>query len=104
MTRYTLHLPLVLNDGTPMDDAIHDYARDQLHQLSTGWTEIVATGHWTLDNGDAVDEPVRLFIIDLPETEDYVGKLSSIGHMLKLLADQEAVYLTAEPIRTYYIR
>lgn len=95
MIRYTLHVPELLNDGTPVPDRTFDEVEQYILSVSDGYTLIHAAGGWRADTGVVTTEPVRLYVIDA-----YV-ELTSLRHFARMLAQrlsQEAIYLTTQTV------
>lgn len=98
MTRYTLHVPLILNDGAPTpEDTLADVESDLL-DLAGGFTATDGVGGWRGD-GTVYREPVRLYHIDTSDP-DAPELLANLGRAVARWIGQEAVYLTAQPIGT----
>lgn len=100
MYRYTLHVPLVLNDGEPVRPEYIEGVGRALADMFEGFTRVDGVGGW--DGDRLYIEPVALFHVDTDNGEaehllrDYAGFLASA------LA-QECIYLTVQPITTRLI-
>lgn len=101
MTRYTLHVPLKDNEGGPID-GVHRAVRCALARLtdSGGYSTLRAHGVWR-----GVMEPVRLYIIDVPDEDAEVARrdLQKLARRVKADAQQAAVYLTERRITVHLI-
>lgn len=94
MTRYSLHAPVVDNDGAPLD-TLHDRLRAQLGEHFPGFTELHGEGYWGGDH--AGREPVTVYVVDTDEPAA-PEVLRNLALTIKRDARQDAVYLTAQPI------
>lgn len=100
MTRYTLTVPLQLNDGTPTPDEELARIADELLDIAGGFTATDGTGTWRGDDRIYV-EPVRVFTIDLADPADLARPwLHSVAAEVAHRLDQEAVYVTEQAIDT----
>lgn len=95
MTRYTLHVPLVLNDGTSTPEDVLGSTELELLQLAGGFTATDGYGGWIGDGGTIYREPVRLYAVD---AEGIEPELLQLADRIADRLDQEAVYLTRSPI------
>ena len=98
MTRYTLHVPLVLNDGTPTPEQELADVEAYLLDIAGGFTATDGIGGWRGDDGTVYREPVRLYLVDTADDIAYLLRQAAASVALNL--DQEAVYVTAAPIQT----
>lgn len=101
MTRYTLHVPLMLNDGTPTDESELATIEGHLLSLVGGFTTTDGIGAWRADDGTTYREPVRLYVADTDA--DVLPELRQLAERAARRLAQEAVYLTAAPIRAELI-
>ena len=100
MTRYTLHVPLKLNDGTPTPDAELAYIERQLVGLVGGFTATDGVGAW--ESGEVIyHEPVRLYSTD--SEDDIAADLRGFARGIGKRLDQEAVYVTAQTIEAWVV-
>ena len=98
MTRYTLHVPLTRNDGSPVEDDILALIEDDILGIAGGFTATDGIGAWRGD-GTTYREPVRLFLVDTAEP-DAPELLRALASTVARWLDQEAVYLTAAELTT----
>lgn len=104
MTRYTLHVPLLLNDGTPTPDWALSYVERELIRAGGGFTYTDGVGGWRSDSGVLYHEPIRLYFLDY--AGDMREQLDTARHLRDVAADvaqtlrQEAVYLTRQDVAT----
>ncbi len=96
--RYTLHVPLQRNDGSPVESDILDLIESDLLDIGGGFTAVDAVGAWRGD-GTTYREPVRLFHVDTDDPEAS-GLLHAVARTVARWLDQEAVYLTAAELTT----
>lgn len=97
MTRFTLHLPLYLNDGTPVGDDYIATVEDAILRRAGAFTRVEAIGAWRAADGTVYREPVALFHIDSDSIE--AGKaLHDLAEAVQHGLAQDAVYLTQQPI------
>lgn len=98
--RYTLHVPLNMNDGTPRPDVHEDVRADILAMGVDAWHEQDANGSW---RGDTF-EPERLYVIDSAHRTaggiDIAYALDIIAQNVKATMEQDAVYVTRQGIHT----
>ena len=99
MTRYTLHVPLQLNDGAPVDADTLATIESDLLDLAGGFTATEGIGAWRGNGGHVYREPVRLYHVDTAEP-DAPELLAALASSVARWLDQEAVYLTAAPLAT----
>jgi hypothetical protein len=102
MYRYTLHVPLVMNDGRAVPPDSLDGVARALVGMFGGFTRVDGFGGW--DGANALYlEPVALFHVDSdhPEAENLLAGYA--GTLAAALA-QECVYLTVQPITTRLIQ
>jgi hypothetical protein len=92
VTRYTVHVPLVWNDGYDVPDAYIATVEDAIATRFGGFTRIEAMGAWGEQR-----EPMALYFIDSDDVNagrDLIEMAAAIAFGL----DQEAVYVTKQPI------
>lgn len=100
MNRYTLHIPLYLNDGTPTPEPELRLIENAVISLAGGFTATDGIGAWRGD-AETYREPMRLLAVD---TADDIGpELLRIAERAAVRLDQEAVYVTRQEIETYLI-
>jgi hypothetical protein len=97
MTRYTLHVPELLNDGSGVDPAYFAGVEARLLDLSDGFTLTHGIGAWRHE-GTVYHEPVRLYALDVPSGRGTGHALSRIARDIAADLRQEAVYVTEAPI------
>lgn len=100
MTRYTLHVPELLNDRTPIHGWQIDRIEADIIAIAGGFTQTRGFGGW---RGETryYREPVRLYQID--SADDIGGRLRDLAADIARRLDQEAVYLTAQEIQTFLV-
>lgn len=104
MTRHTLTVPLTLNNGSPTPRAELRRIERQLASRFGGWTSVDGRGGWRdPDNGTTYAEAVRRFEIDTADPGAAEG-LESLAATIARRLEQEAVYLTEQPITTTLVR
>ena len=96
MNRYTLHVPLVLNDGAPTPRAALRGIEDRLVDRFGGFTATTGTGGWK-GADRAYVEPVQLYHVD---TDRYGvwDELRELAQTIATQLGQEAVYITRQTI------
>lgn len=101
MTRYTLHVPLQLNDGsdTPAFE-LHEIEKSLLH-LVGGFTATDGAGSWLDDEGQLYREPVRLYATDTDA--DIRPELLGLAQSIAARLGQLAVYVTAQDVTTWLV-
>jgi hypothetical protein len=106
MTRYTLHVPLYLNDGTAVGDAYLESIEKALARRYGGYTRVESMGAWIGPDDALYREPMILLHVDADEEQ--VGwktsdDLRGLAQLIAEALDQEAVYLTEQPIVTHFV-
>jgi len=94
MTRYTLHVPLFLNDGAPTEEAALERVEIALANIAGGWTATDGLGGWLSADGAYYREPVRLYAIDTDAPNYALPQLHRLADWLAIELQQQAVYLT----------
>lgn len=111
MVRYTLHVPLQADRGAGprgSTSVLHNEVQGTLSRMASGFTSVRAEGRWRDAHGAIVDEPIMLYMVDVPD--DAHGSASTDCFTLRSLARyvkrelaQDAVYLTRQTIDTWLI-
>ncbi len=101
MVRYTLTLPTHGNAGRSLADQ-HAQSAEYLLAQFGAYTVHAATGAWSGADRDYT-EPVTVYVVDAPDTSESYAKLHALAQYLKLTCEQEAVYLTRQPVKTFLI-
>lgn len=103
MIRYTLHVPELLNDGTPVQPWQLDQLEADLLTIAGGFTQTTGQGAWRGEDG-LYREPVRLYHIDTePDAWRTKDRLVQLAQDIAERLDQEAVYLTRQEIETFLV-
>lgn len=102
MTRYTLHIPELLNDGSPVRPDQLAAIESQLLDTVGGFTQTIARGAWRGD-GQTYIEPMRLYLLDTDDSPRTSRTLQRIAQEIAHELDQEAVYLTRQTIETFLV-
>src|SRR5581483_5080138 len=100
MTRYTLHVPEMLNDGTPVAPQRLRDIEEWLLAVFEGFTQTVARGAWRSDEQEYI-EPIRLYLIDTDDSPSTSRILQKLAGDIAQELGQEAVYLTRQEIETF---
>lgn len=95
MTRFTLHVPELYNDGAAVDPEYFATVERELEDIAGGWTLTHGIGGWRGED-TRYREPVRLYAVDA--REDIGAALHDLALDVAIALDQEAVYLTAQDI------
>lgn len=96
MQRFTLTVPLQDNSGTYRAEEFKRVAEQLLREHFDGFTLVHGVGGWK-----QYREPVAVYTVDA-EAEQYLALLE-IAQALATYAEQEAVYVTSQPISTYLV-
>lgn len=102
MTRYTLHVPEALNDGTPLTPQQTADIEEWLLAVFGGFTQTVARGAWRSDTQSYI-EPMRLYLIDSDDSPQTAQTLQRLAGDIARELQQEAVYLTRQDIETFLV-
>jgi hypothetical protein len=100
--RLILHLPETFNDGRLVSVERLQAYEEELLEIAGGFTLVSATGTWRSPLGQSYREPVRLYEIDVPN-EQARERLLALAHRIALELDQEAVYVTSAPVRSWLV-
>jgi hypothetical protein len=92
MTRFTLYVPELYNNGHPVPPSELERLEDELVRVAGGFTCTRALGAW-----GTYREPMRLYAVD-SDDPDVPGKLHKLASAVAARFDQEAVYLTHETL------
>ena len=100
MARFTLHIPLFDSDKRQIPHVL-GAARKAMTMAGFDGRIVVSPtqGDWK----DYDTEDIALMMTDAPDTPDTLQSLMTIAQGIKALTNQEAVYLTKQPIETYLI-
>ena len=98
MTRFTLHVPLNLNDGsaTPAEHIAH--VEDTILATAGGYTATDAVGAWRDELGRVYRDSIRLYTVDTSDPETVSAALTVLAEYLALELEQEAIYATWQPL------
>lgn len=100
MTRYTLYLGLITRDNRPVKPSVRNAVLDDAVQTFGGYTVVPTTGGYRADNGFTIHEPsLRIEVI----TDADSLTIRDWAKRARLLANQESVILTQEPINAAHI-
>jgi hypothetical protein len=100
MARYTIHVPVNDNNGQEIPHVLEQLRRTLTSAGFDGRTVVRrAQGDWQ----DYDTEEMDLVMIDAPDTPENLEAIKAAAQGVKLLAGQEAVYITVQQIRTYLI-
>ena len=106
MTRFTLTVPLQDNNGAFRQDYVR-VAEQVIGERFDGWTRHHAIGEWKgQQDGETytVREPVAVYTIDAENHQDTdAAWLIGVAQSLAVYCEQDAVYLTAQPVTTYLV-
>lgn len=102
MTRFTLTVPLTLNDGAASPAEVFEYVETQLGRHAGGYSFTDSVGCWRSPDGVTYREPIRVFTIDGHETLHSV--LTFLAEEIAFQLDQEAVYVTAALVEARLVR
>lgn len=103
MVTYTLTVPLNDNDGFPLP-TVHQAVKDRLELSFGGWTAVDATGGWFAPGADNPGiEAVIVYHVDAPDTSESFAILRELATTVKVVAEQDSVRLTRQPIEVFYI-
>ncbi len=111
MLRYTLTLPTHDNAGNDLT-AAHAHIRSRLLRDFDGFTAHEARGHWRGADDTRYAETVVVYTVDAADSDARItGRimptplelLTTLAHQLKVSCEQEAVYLTRQPIDTWLV-
>lgn len=92
MTRFTLHVPELYNDGREIPADTFDAIESGIVSIAEGFTMTRGVGAWR-----TYREPVRLYAIDT-DAGDAAERLAAFAELIASELEQEAVYLTAQPL------
>lgn len=92
MTRWTLTVPLTLNDGTPTAAEYIADIEEDIADIAGGFTATPGEGAWRSPDGDWYREPVTVYTFDVSHIAD--GEVRRLAADIAQLLDQEAVYVT----------
>ena len=104
--RVTLHVPEVLNDGTPVGSRTFEAIEDQLLGVAAaarrasgigeeGFTVLSgAFGVWRSPTGRIYRERQRLFLLDVPDVGRVFEQVVALADWVRTDLDQESVYVT----------
>lgn len=99
--RFTLTLPLAMNDGSPVDPVALATLEDDILGIAGGFTATDSVGAWRAPDGTVYREPVRVYTLDVPDTRDAAERIRGIADVAAIAFEQEAVYVTrAEVVPT----
>lgn len=102
MTRFTLHVPEQLNDGTPLGPESVAAVEERILQRAGGFTMVNSTGAWRdEDTGQIHREPMRLYHIDGPS--ELGEPIRDLADAIALAFDQIVTYVTEQEITPHYI-
>lgn len=99
MTRFTLHVPITLNDGREVAREVFDELEHRLLGTVGGFTKSRGIGGWRGEEQD-YREHVDLYHVDTDDSSSTRGVLVRLAQWLASTLEQEAVYLTAQEIVT----
>ncbi len=109
MLRYTLTLPMTRNNGRDLT-AEHAHIRSRLLRDFDGFTAHKARGYWRGADDMRYAENVVVYTVDVdPTAHKWRGNggpfnvLRELAEALKLTCEQEAIYLTRQPVETFLI-
>lgn len=100
MVRFTLHVPLQRNDGTPITSTELETIEAELLTITDGYTAWPSVGAWRGPDGTIYREAIQLYAFDLPPAAITHRKerIESLAEFVATGLEQEAVYLTAHEI------
>jgi hypothetical protein len=100
MARYTIYVPVNDNSGTEIPHVLEQLRRTLTSAGFDGRTVLRrAQGDWQ----DYDTEEMDLVMIDAPDTPENLNAIKAAAQGVKLLAGQQSVYLTVQPVKTYLI-
>ncbi len=102
MLRYTLALPKQDNSGRELT-AEHRRAAEQLLHHFGAFTAHEAVGAWRGTIGTYGAERVTVYTVDAPDTSESYAKLHALAQTLKVACEQDAIYLTRQPVETWLV-
>ncbi len=97
MTRYTLTVPMLDNDGRPLD--VHGFVRATIRADYGCFSAFAGEGYW--DGEHAGDESVVVYVVD---SRRPIHALHALARYVAREAAQDAVYVTAQPITTFLVK
>lgn len=98
--RWTLTVPLTLNDGTPVYAGDITAIESRLGDIAGGFTSADAVGAWRGED-QWYREPVRVYTFDVGYIAD--GDVRRLAADIARWLDQEAVYATRQDIVTFLV-
>lgn len=114
--RITLHLPEELPDGTAVDSGIFAEYEQALLGICAGANDIGSdegeigftvigktSGAWRSPGGQLVREPMRLYLLDVPEADLVLDEIRQLAERTQAQLEQQAIYVTVAPIRVFVI-
>lgn len=100
--RWTLTVPLTLNDGTPTPAEDIAGIEHALLDIADGFTATPGEGVWRSDEtGELYREPVTVYTFDVGYLAD--GDVRRLAADIARLLRQEAVYVTRQDVSTYLV-
>ena len=95
MTRYTLTVPVCLNDGTRVPNRWTVKLERDMADIMGGFTRADGMGGWKSPDGSLVLEPVHLYAVD--SDDPFAPTLmEGFAHRVKSELEQQCVYLTRQ--------
>lgn len=103
MTRWTVTVPVTLNDGSPVEESDRYWIESRIADIAGGFTATAGEGAWrSPDTGIWYREPVTVFTFDVPHFADVAVRNLAADIAQRL--DQEAVYVTrTDDVATFLV-
>lgn len=104
LVRYTIHIPVRDNDKKEIPHVLAAIRQVLSDSGFPGRTVIrKAEGDWTRAKGSYDTEEMDLVMVDAPDTPENLQAVLAAAKGAKDLADQEAIYVTTQPLRAYLV-
>jgi hypothetical protein len=104
LARYSIHIPVRDNNKNEIPHVLAAVRQALSDSGFPGRTVLrKAEGDWTGAEGAYDTEEMDLVMVDAPDTDENLQAILQAAKGVKDLADQEAVYVTVQPLRTYIV-
>lgn len=104
MARWTIHVPVHNNEQREIPHVL-DAARRALGDAGFQGRTVIrrAQGDWQGDEYNYDVEEMDLIMVDAPDAPESEEAILGVAQLVKVMADQEAVYVTKQNITTYLV-